>query len=213
MLDWFKRKKPKPARNLDHPRDLVTGDMITLKERSIVPDELQGATLTVEKVQAYQYSDGLAPEFVLRLPTGQTYTAMCVDEEDGELMVLSKELTRKDVATLFDAEEFGGLFGESFPEVHVNKDAVKAELRAWVGDSYFQSIKEAGAYFYNEDRRAVGASSYADDGGEELRFHECDGSPDQFSLNVEIWEDGETDVFAQISLPLNVIEAMWPNGA
>lgn len=213
MLNWFKKEKPKPARSLDHPRDLRQGDLLTLKDRSVVPDELQGTTLTVEKVQAYQYSDGLAPEFVLRLPTGQTYTAMCVEEEDGEFIVLSKALSRRDVEALFDSDEFGALFGEEFPEIRVNQDAVDETLRPWLGESYVQSIKGATGYFYSEDRRSVGASTYADDGAEEVRFHECDGVPDQFSLNVEVWEDGETDVFVQVSLPLNVIAEMWPNGS
>lgn len=213
MLNWFKKEKPKPARTLDHPRDLRQGDLLTLKERSVVPAELQGATLTVEKVQAYQYSDGLVPEFVLRLPTGQTYTAMCAEEEDGEYIVFAKELSRADVEALFDTDEFGALFGDEFPEIQVNQGAVKEALRPWVGERYVQSVKEASGYFYSEDRRSVGASNYADDGAEELRFHECEGVPDQFSLNVEIWEDGETDVFAQISLPLNVIAEMWPNGS
>lgn len=211
VLDWFKKDKTAP-RKLDHPKDLIAGDLLTFKPRSIVPESLQSETLSVVEVTSYQYSEGLVPEFVVRTPAGDTFTMQCSEEEDGEYITLAKELSRDQVLELFDGDAFSELFGESFAEFATNMDNVPEELKSWVGEGYRQSVKEGVAFFYDEDRRSKGVSQYEDDDSEELRFHECEGSPDDYSLNVEIWEDGSTDVYVEVSMPINVIEEMWPNG-
>ncbi len=209
MFNWFKKSKDE-VRKLNHPRDLQKGDMLTFKPRSIVPKNLQEQTLTVEQVQAYQYSEGLVPEFVLRTTKGETFTAQIAEEEEGEYLILAKKLSHVQVVSVFKQDEFGEVFGDNFAQVTVNQGAVTEEIAPWIGEKYFQTVKEGVGFFYNEDRREKGVSDYVDD-SEELRFHECEGSPDHFSLNIEIWEDGSTDVYAELSLPLNVIEEMWPS--
>lgn len=213
MFNWFKDSKTKTKpRQLNHPRDLRKGDLLTLKPRSIVPENLQDATLTVESVQAYQYSEGLVPEFVLRSTTGETLTMQVAEEEDGEYICFAKKLSHTQVISIFNEAEFAEVFGEDTAELSVNKSAIPDTLLSWIGESYYQTIKEGVAFFYKDDRRGQGVSQFEDDDSEELRFHECEAHPDQYSLNIEIWEDGSTDVYAALSMPINVIEEMWPNG-
>lgn len=211
MFKWFKGEKK--ARLLDHPKQLRVGDMLTLKPRSIVPEHLQGETLTVEQVQSYQYSEGLVPEFVVRSTSGETLSLQVAEEEEGEYLTLAKKLSHAQVVSIFDQAGFSEVFGENYAKFAVNHDSVDEAVAPWLGNKYFQSVKEGVAYFYNEDKRQAGVSEYEDDGSEELRYHECEGEPDDYSLNIEIWEDGSTDVYAELSMPINVIEEMWPNGS
>jgi hypothetical protein len=213
MFDLFKRtKNDNTQRTLNSPRDLKIDDLITFKPRTVLPDELQGATVTVANVQGYQYSEGLVTEFVIALESGESITFTLEDEEDGEYICFSKKISRDIVSRIFDMEAFAGLFGEGFQELQTSVEIVPEQLRGWIAHGYYQFIKEAPAYFYKADRRNIGVSQYEDDDSEELRYHQCEGAPDEYSLYIEIWEDGSTDVFLQKSVPLNVIEEMWPNG-
>ncbi len=210
MINWFKKKEDS-SRELNHPQDLQVKDMITFKPRSIVPPSLQGQTLTVTAVSAYQYDDGLMPEFTLQLPSGERFNAACEKDSDGEWLTLAIELSQDEVLSIFDGEEFGEVFGENFARLVVNPAGSSPRLEGWLAKEYRQSIKEAVGFYYEEDRREKGVSQYVDD-AEELRYHECEGSPDDYCLSVEIWEDGSTDVYALVSVPLNVIDEMWPRG-
>lgn len=212
MFGFFKSKTP-PPRELKHPKQLLSGDLLSFKPRSVLPPEFQGQTVTIKNVQSYQYSDGLAPEFEAQLPAGETFTFM-LEEEGDEYLTLSKEISREEVEQLFDMDQFAELFGDDFPQLTTNTANASEALSAWIAPHYSQSTKSATAYFYKIDKRESGVSAYEneEDGSEELRYHECEGSPDDFSLNVEIWEDGTTSVFLQKSVPINVIEEMWPNG-
>ncbi|PCK10055.1 MAG: hypothetical protein COA42_00185 [Alteromonadaceae bacterium] len=210
MLGKFFNKKKERARRLEHPRDLRVGDILELKPRSILPEELQGASLTVKSVCAYEYSDGLVTEFALIAESAKQYSMSFESGDDGDELCFSHKLSHQQVLQCFDEDSFGGLWSDE----HVSFDSRQPEgaLGDWIAKGYRQTVKEATAYFYDKDKRGSAVSEYLDKDAQELRYHECEGEPDQFSLNVEIWEDGETDVFALVSVPLNVIEEMWPNG-
>lgn len=207
MFGFFKRKAA--PRELNHPQDLIPGDLISFKPRSILPPELQGQTATVKQVCGYQYSEGLTPEYTLTLGDGQQVTFMLEPEEDA--ITLSKEIPRTVVEQVFDMTQFAELFGDNFVTLNVNANNADDTLKPWLASQYAQAIKHGIGYFYNSDQRAKPANPNTDN-SEELRFHECTGSPDDFSLNIEIWEDGTTQVFVQKTVPFNVIEEMWPNG-
>lgn len=210
MFSKFFKKKEAPARRLEHPKDLRINDIITFKPRSVLPEELQGTTLTVKKVTCYEYSDGLSPEFTLETAEGKIYSFTYDTEDDGDFLCISRALSHEEIVSAFDEEQLGELWSEEFPTLETRE--LEAPLSQWLGEAYRQTLKETTAYFYDEDRRGKAPSEFVDPNAQELRYHECEGTPDQFSLNVEIWEDGDTDIYAQVSVPLNVIEEMWPNG-
>lgn len=204
-------KKKKQARDLTTPRQLMAGDILEFKPRSSLPKDLQGASLTVKKIQAYQYSDGLYTEFVLETLSGSIITMMCSPEEEEDSLYLSRELKKGEVEALFNRDELAELWEDGSASINVNKDAI-AELSPWLAGKYHQQISSATAYFFSSDQREKEASSF-EDGSEQLQYHECEGSEDQFSLTVEIWEDGSTDFYAQITVPFNIIAEMWPNAS
>lgn len=209
LKKFFGKSNKTEARVLSHPSQLAVGDMLTLKPRSELPEELQDATLTVRKIHAYQYSDGISPEYVLDSIDGKIYTFSMDDSENGDYFTISKKLSSQEVERFFIGDEIAELWGEDFPVLKVNNTS--AGESGWLASEYRQTIKEATAYFYDSDRRQEGVSHYEDD-AEELRYHECEGKEDRFSLTIEIWEDGSTEFFSQVNLPLGVIDEMWPNG-
>lgn len=212
MFGLFK-KKEKELRSLKHFKELQVKDLVTFKPRSTIPDTLQAQTLTVTAVQGYQYDDGIAAEFVLEMADGSVFTAMCSDDEDGDNITLSKKLSRAMVSELFEEGQLGSLFEEGDNNrLDIIEGHQSETLQGWLPSHYLRTIFMATAYFYKEDRRLLGASDYADDGSEELRYSELEGNDDVYSLNIEVWDGGETDIFVQKTIPHHAISDLWPHG-
>jgi len=212
MFGFFKKKSKVSARNLNHFSELKSKDLVTFKDRSILPLELQGQSFTVERVQSYQYDDGVSPEFVLQHPAGNVFTVMCSDLEEGETLTIAKKLPHEIVDALFSMPELESIFSDDVSTtLAVQQENIPKDFEGWLPERYMRTIYNAVGFFYKDDRRSQGVSDYVGDGSEELRYHECTGTPDHFSLNIEIWEDGSTDIFVQITVPQNVISEMWPN--
>ncbi|PCH61853.1 MAG: hypothetical protein COC19_03945 [SAR86 cluster bacterium] len=204
-------KKKQAPRDLTSPRDLRVGDILEFKPRSILPSDLHGVSLTVKKVQAYQYSDGFYPEFVLESANGSIVTMMCSPEEEEDSLQISKKLNKAEIDGLFNSAEIEQLWEEGAATVHVNKENA-LELNAWLADKYHQDITSATAYFFNKDVRGK-ESDLDESNSESLQYHECSSAQDIHCLTVEIWEDGSTDFYVQINLPFSVVAEMWPNAS
>lgn len=206
------KKNNSAERELDHPNKFLKGDMITLKERSTLPAELQGVTLTVTDVSAYKYSHGLVTEFQLTSPDGSTFTAMCENDGGTEYFTISKHLTDDEVGRVFNLDEFSKVFDEDGGEFSLAANQTVDGLAGWIGRSYKPSVRFGTAYYYDSDQRGAEISEYEGDGSEALQIHEFSGSPDDFSLSVEVELSGETGVYLGYSFSLDLIAEMWPNG-
>lgn len=209
MFDFFKRKK-NSQRHLSQPAQLQVGDIVVLKERLSLPGELQGQQLEVSHVGTYQYASGVEKEFTLRTAESASYY-MCVDDNDGDpILCFTIKVPRESVLEIFHEDDFSQLWEPDFADLKVQ--SIPEQYTDWLTDNYHQIIKDEEGYFYNRDFGDKAPSTRLDDDGEEFRYHECEGAPDDDrSLIVEVFSSGETDVFLEVSTPLDVIAELWPN--
>ena len=210
MFNIFNKDKKPAFRSLAQPQELQAGDIIILKERRILPPELQGQQLEVTGVATVQYSDGAEKELTLRSVDNKTYY-MGVDDNDGDpKLCFSIKIPRKTVLAIFDTDNFAELWDEGFASLEIQDKP--EEIAAWLADSYQQEVKDGEGYFYDRDCGDEPPSKLQDDDGQEFHFHECSAlTDDHHSLSVQIWADGETDVFLEISTPIDVIADMLPH--
>ncbi len=211
MLSFFKKKKQPATRTLTQPAELRVGDIVVLKERRSLAPELQGQQLEVTDVGTYQYSSSVEKTCTLRSAENKTYY-MSTDDNDGDpLLCFALKIPRAAVLEIFVEDSFAQLWDTDYASLKVQ---VKPERYAsWLTDEYYQNVKEAEAYFYDRDCSDQPPSAHLDDDAEELRYHECEGVPDtRFGVTVEVWGDGDTDVFLHLSCPVDVIDEMWPHG-
>ncbi|WP_395373847.1 hypothetical protein [Marinicella sp. W31] len=207
-MNWFRKKDTQDERKVNHPNDLQIGDMIDFKPRSIIPPDLHGVTLIVKSINTYQYAERTVTEFMLATDT-ENISMCCAEYDDGEWVTIGKEVSRAQVLDLFNADDFALLFDpDEYANLQVNK--VDETLDGWVADSYHQSKQSSNGYFYDHDRRSQGTSNFEGD-SEEFMLIESEGSPDDYSISVEIWENGETDVYLEVSFPASHIENYWPS--
>lgn len=212
-MAFFNRKKNTETRTLSKPDELQVGDLVTLKERSSLPAELQGSDLEVISVGTYQYDDGLEKEVTLRSTENKTYYLL-VDDNDGDpLLCFSIKIERAMIESLFDLEQFSILFDDDYAQIKTQDITVLPE--GWTKEGvYIQTEKDVEGYFYQDDLivKKITASSMQNDKCEEFRGFICELNKDEnYSLSIEVWSSGETDVFLGVSVPTDVILEMWPN--
>lgn len=211
----FNNKKEEAVRSLTKPVELAVGDIVVLNERQSLPKPLRGQELEVTGVGTHQYSHGIEKEVTFRSIDNKTYY-MSIDDNDGDpILCFSVKIERTEVEALFDLGRFSGLFEEdSYAKLKVQ--SIPDRLKDWVGgDKYHQTLSHGEGYYFKDDLIAKGItpSSCEDDNSEEFRFHECESvENDHYTLLVEVWSSGETDVFLSVTTPLDVVAEMWPHG-
>ena len=206
----FGKRDADSPRQLSDPGDLAAGDLLTFKHRLLLPPEIQGQTFEVSAVGAYHFEHGLYAELTLDGTAGERIY-LGFEAGDASELCVSRTLPRADVLRLFDDDAFAALWDEDFAELQV-ADALPA-YEGWITSRYAQTKKWAEGYYYNRDCRIDPPSELQDDDAEELRCHECEDDTGRYGLSVEISADGETEVFAEVNCPPDVIESMWPGGA
>ena len=188
--------------------DLRAGDLLTLKSRLSLPEELRGVTLEISQVGTYQFDDGLYMQLTLTATDrSKIYLGFKPSNHEGELC-FSKPISHSVITTLFDEDQFADLFEEGFSTLTVNPDT--DGYSGWLTGEYAQTKNLAVGYFFDRDMRGHGVSDRHDDDSEEFHYHELRGDDDQYEITVEVWGDGETDVSLDVYCPADVIETMWP---
>ncbi len=200
----FGRKKKKTARSITQFSELDVGDLIVFKPREILPVGINDETLTVEKVGTYDHNGSLTSDFTLTHSSGERFSAVYNEEEDT--VTLGQKISRQEVLSIFDENEFADVFDEG-GSVTLNSilESVTDKRRAWVADTYDRTVAAGVAYYYDDDRRKSGVSQFEDD-SLPFTYFELEGSNQHNSLSIEIWDDGETDVFCEVTVKANVVE-------
>ena len=108
-----------------------------------------------------------------------------------------------------NSTSFGDIFEQG--ETIIDKQQDSASTQGWSADSYRQYTFAKVGYFHRKDHRSSELSQYqGKDQGEQFELYQLEGDNDQFAIDVEVWEDGETDVFAIMYRPLSDIKDMYP---
>ncbi|MGH1543092.1 MAG: hypothetical protein ACRBHB_21920 [Arenicella sp.] len=206
----FKKKKSAPTRTIDNFGQLQVGDLVILKFREVLPEGVSGETLTVDGVNTYDYAGTLVSDFSLSHASGLKVNASYDSTE--QTITFSHKIKHPEIIEIFDGDQLATIFDpeEAFAHLDLRVDAVTEQRKAWVCGRYTRTLCEAQAYYYNEDRRESGLSEYEDDGSVPFTYHELDGDSDNHSISIEVWEDGETEFFAEITLAESVVESFLP---
>jgi hypothetical protein len=167
---------------------------------------LRDESLSVEAISAYEYESGVHKEITLKDSHGNIFYMSFEDEEGLQTLCLSLKIPRQTVFNLFDASEFSELFGEIQADLNTKVDVV--ECAGWYAPNYTQTIKNAEAYFYACDPDKL--DYLTTDNAKELMYHECESDDETFALTIEVWPDGETDVFLQVMISADALAEMYP---
>ena len=211
MFGFFKSKKP-VERQLTHASQLKTGDMLTLIDSFAYPNWLKGQTLKVTDVQTYQYQHSAEYEFVLESESGNV-VFLQIEREDGEEFAnFSIKIQRDDVAEIFTLDEFARIFDEE-ALTHITTAQTPEAFERFLASSYQQSEAPYVCYFHNKDYRQLSLPRYQDESGEPCEVINLVSDDENHSINIEIWEGGETEISLTLSRTISDIVDLFPGHA
>ena len=202
-------KDDEGARELENAGDLAAGDLLTFKHRLLLPPALQGQTFEVASVAPISSMTGCIRSSRWWASNATRSTWVSIPAMQPPASTCPSHVPRNDVVTMFDEDNFAQLWDDDGPTSLTVVEAMP-KYEGWLCDSYNQVVNNGVGYYFDRDCRGESLSTRQDDDSEEFRYHECEGEDDQFTLSVEVWGDGETDVSLEVSCPGDVIETMWP---
>jgi len=204
LVKAFSSKKEKVVeRKFSNVSDLLVGDIVTFKQRSELPLFLQGADAEVTSLGCYEYSDENERELTMKTVEGDVFFLSLIDDDGERYLSLSKKLSDSSITHLFDEDSFAEIFEQDiFAKNLCLQGDIENKLIGWFDDNYNQTVKAKQGFYHPNSGIPAGK-------GEEFLSHYCEAENDDYGLQVEIWEDGATDVLAICCCSENTIQDLW----
>ncbi|GLP95676.1 hypothetical protein [Paraferrimonas sedimenticola] len=205
----FGKKAEAEPRQLNHPSQLNQGDMIVLDDSFALPGLLRGQQFKVESVNCYEYQNSRAPEWILR-GNGQHTLFLSIEQDDEEYLAVSIKLTRAEVESCFDMDAFADIFEEGvFAELEGHEQ--DGELAGWLNGRYRQTDFAEFGYFHRADYRHTRPPQDANQShGDAFEAYQLVNDNETHAIDIEVYENGETDVMLTLYRPVSDIREYWP---
>lgn len=210
-MSFFKKifSKEENVRKLNKADDLLKGDIILINDSFGLPEALRGQRFEVIEVNCYEFEFETQTEWVLR-GEGDQQLYLSLDKDDKVYLKFAIKLSHFDVESLFNLDDFAVIF-EPDQSAELNKQADTSLTQGWTSDYYRQSKFATVGFFHRKDNRTEKLSQYEGDGqGEQLEQYTLFDENEDKGIDIEVWSDGETDVFLTIYRPLTDIVDYFP---
>jgi len=197
------------VRELTHPKDLQTGDIIKFK---YLPQSiLSNQQFQISSIGTYDFEDRHLTEFKLSGNTDETLFMMVDDSGDETILTISIKINRNMTEEMFDLDQFALVFDGDGHTTLTRKQEPQA-YQGWTAPSYRQEICAEAGYYYKKDYRNMPLPQYQG-AGDPLEYYRLISDDRQFAIEAEVYEGGETDVLMTLRRPLSDIDEMWPSAS
>ncbi|MEW6990892.1 hypothetical protein AADZ91_09405 [Colwelliaceae bacterium 6441] len=210
-MSFLKRifKKEENARQIKKVNDLLVGDIIVLTDSFALPEKLRSQQFQVTAVNSYEFEHRVDTEWVLT-GSDDTELFLTLDIDDKIYLKFSLKIQHQDVESLFDLESFSTIFDEP-GEAFLTRQTDSPLSDGWTSEEYQQSIFSSVGYFHRKDHRSESLSAYeGKDSGEQFELYQLLDKEQSRGIELEVWQDGDTDIFLTLYRPTTDIIDMFP---
>lgn len=210
-MSFLKRifKKEETQRSLDDVKDLKKNDIIVLTDSFGLPEALRSQQFQVSAVNSYEYENNTQTEWAL-LGNNNIELYLTLDIDDKVYLKFSLKIKHQDIETLFDLDDFSTIFDEP-GNAFLNKKNDNSLTTGWSSEQYQQSIFSDVGFFHRKDHRIESLSSYeGKDAGEKFDLYSLLDENQSKGIDIEVWQDGDTEVFLTLYRPTSDIIDMFP---
>ncbi|KGJ89298.1 hypothetical protein [Thalassotalea sp. ND16A] len=197
------------ARQLNQPQDLLSNDIIVLSDNFALPEILRQQQFQVSNINSHEFEHALITEWAL---TGKSNETVYLSVERGAqpFLKFSYRIEEQDVASLFNLDDFAQIFSED-ADALLTRQQDSPRTSGWTCEQYQQTVAAQMGYFHRKDCRAIAPSEFeGEDAGEVFELYSLRGNDDQYAIDIQIWQDGDTDVFVNIYRPVSDIKEYYP---
>lgn len=204
----FNKDKKQEQRKLTHVNQLLVGDIIVLTDSFALPETLRNQQLQVTAVNSYEYEHETQTEWTLQ-GNNDLLLFLTLDVDDTTELKFAIKIEHNDVETLFDLDVFSQIFDEP-GDAFIERQADNNVTASWSDQQYQQSIFAKVGYFHRKDHRSENLSAYeGKDSGEQFELYSLFNEEQSKGIDIEVWQDGDTDVFLTLFRPLTDIIDMY----
>lgn len=204
----FNKDKKQEQRKLTHVNQLLVGDIIVLTDSFALPETLRNQQLQVIAVNSYEYEHETQTEWTLQ-GNNDLLLFLTLDVDDTTELKFAIKIEHEDVETLFDLDSFSQIFDEP-GEAFLERQADNNITTSWSDQQYQQSVFAKVGYFHRKDHRSENLSAYeGKDSGEQFELYTLYNEDQSKGIDIEVWQDGDTDVFLILFRPLTDIIDMY----
>ncbi len=211
-MSFFKNifnKESQAERKLTHVNQLLVSDIIVLTDSFALPQALRAQQFQVTAVNSYEYEHNTQTEWTLQ-GTNEQAVFLSLEIDDTTELKFSLKIEHADVEELFDLDDFSEVFDEP-GQAFLNRQNDNDITSAWSSEQYQQNTFAKVGYFHRKDHRSVDLSTYeGKDCGEQFELYALFNEDQSKGLDIEVWQDGDTDVFLTLFRPLTDIIDMYP---
>ncbi|MFT5755973.1 MAG: hypothetical protein ACI9LM_000685 [Alteromonadaceae bacterium] len=210
-MSFFKRvfNKEEKQRSLTDVKELKIKDIIVLTDSFGLPEALRQQQFQVSAVNCYEFERKTQTEWVL-LGNDNIELYLTLDEDDQTALKFSLKINNQEVESLFDLDEFSTVFDEP-GNAFLDKQADNQLTSGWTSPQYQQNIFSEVGYFHRKDNRTESLSSYeGNEAGEQFELYALLDQDQSRGIDIEVWQDGDTDVFLTLYRPTSDIVDMFP---
>ena len=211
-MSFFKKifnKSSNEPRKLTKVNQLLVGDIIVLTDSFALPESLRGQEFQVKAVNSYEFEEKVQTEWAL-IGTNALEIFLSLEVDDITELKLSLKIQHEDVETLFDLDSFSEVFDEP-GEAFLEKKADSNITSLWSSEQYQQSVFAKVGFFHRKDHRSENLSAYeGKDSGEQFELYSLYNEDQSKGIDVEVWQDGDTEVCLTLFRPCSDIIDMYP---
>ena len=207
----FAKKQPLPTRSLNHPSELQVGDIFSFGDSFALPQAMRKKQLEVSEINTVAFKHEHYAQVVGRGANPQP-VYISFPKNAQKFVKYSLLLTRQDVGDLFDLEDFSDIF-EAPGSARLKPVTSEHPYAGLVAAEYLQQDFMTMGYFHREDYRDRTAPQFNEESyGREFEFYSLAGDQEQRSIEIFIFENGDTDVYLSFLRPADEITELWIKG-
>ncbi len=207
----FSKKQPLPSRTLNHPGELQIGDIFTFSDSFALPQAMRKQQLEVSEINTVEFKHEHYAQ-VVGQGSGAQLVYISFPKNPQKFIKLSLLLTRQEVESLFDLDDFSEIF-EAPGSARLKPITAQHNYADMVAPEYIQQDFMTTGYFHHADYRAGTPPQFTDEKhGREFEYYSLEGSQGQRCIDIFIYENGDTDVYLSFFRPANEIAELWIKG-
>ena len=210
-MSFLKRlfKKQDDERQVNSADELKIKDIIVLTDSFALPEALRTQQFQVSAINCYEFENETQTEWVLQ-GDNNLELFLTIEKDDQTFLKFALKIQHEDIESLFDLDEFATIFDEP-GEAFLERESDSSLTSGWSSQQYQQQVFSKVGYFHRKDNRTESLSAYeGNESGEQFELYTLIDEEQSRGIDIEVWQDGDTDLFITLYRPTSDIVDIFP---
>ncbi|MFQ3195845.1 MAG: hypothetical protein ACI9N3_002686 [Colwellia sp.] len=210
-MSFLKRlfNKKEDERQVNSAEELKIKDIIVLTDSFALPESLRTQQFQVSAINCYEFENKTETEWVLQ-GENNLELYLTIENDDQTYLKFALKIQHEDIESLFDLDEFATIFDEP-GQAFLERKSDSSLTSGWSSSQYQQRVFAKVGYFHRKDNRTESLSAYeGNEAGEQFELYSLLDEEQSRGIDIEVWQDGETDLLITLYRPTSDIIDIFP---